>query len=177
MVALIGGLVLLVTGGGDDSASKSPSPVQVKQLQNQVLKRTVVDSRAGISIRLPKDWVDTKGNNVISVRSHDRCVAMTLASPDHAPGPARLIDDSLTVLRHSYRGVKAQPVSHADVGGIPTRTYTVFGHDGKTAVRILLSAGKGHSRSYLTEVVLSSASCQGALQRAQIVLGSIQYTK
>ena len=130
-----------------------------------------------MAVRLPKDWADTKGNNLISVRSHDRCVAMTLASPDHAPGSAKLLDESLTLLRRSYQGVQTRPVSSADVGGIPTKTYTVFGRDGKTQVRVLLSTGKGKSRSYLTEVVLSNASCQGALQRAQIVLGSIQYTK
>jgi hypothetical protein len=176
VAALIGGIVLLIAGG-DDSDSNKPSQDQVKQLQDQVLKRTVVDAGAGISVRLPKDWVDTKQNNVISLRSHDRCVAMTLASPDNAPGATRLLDESLTLLRHSYEGVQTRPVSSADVGGIPTKTYTVFGHQGKTQVRILLSAGKGKSRSYLTEVVLSNPSCQGALQRAQIVLGSIQYTK
>jgi hypothetical protein len=173
---VIGGIVLLVTGG-DDSGSKAPSQDQVKQLQDQVLKRTVVDAGAGISVRLPKEWADTKGNNLISLHSHDRCVAMTLASPDRAPGPTKLLDESLTLLRHSYSGIQSHRVPGAQVGGIPTKTYTIFGHDGKTPVRVLLSAGKGKSRTYLTEVVVSNASCQGALQRAQIVLGSIQYTK
>jgi hypothetical protein len=40
-----------------------------------------------------------------------------------------------------------------------------------------LSVGTGRKFAYLTEVVVRDPRCQGDLQLAQVVLGSIQYTK
>jgi hypothetical protein len=175
---VIGGIVLLaVGGGGGSSGSDKPAASQVKSLQNQVLQHTVVNHAAGISVRRPANWVDTHGKDLISLRSHDSCVAMTLATPPHEATPGHLLNDSLVLLKRSYQNVHAQKVQSGQVGGIPTTTYTVDGPRDGTPIRIVLSVGKGKSHAYLTEVVLQDPSCQGAVQRAQVILSSVQYTK
>jgi hypothetical protein len=168
---------VLLVAGGDGSSTDEPSQAQVKSLQNQVLKHTVVNHAAGISVRRPADWKDTRADNLITLRSHDSCVGMTLAAPPGESNPEALLSSSLSLLKRSYRNLKTQRVPSGQVGGIPTTTYTVFGQQGGTPVRILLSVGKGQKHAYLTEVVLRDPSCQGALQRAQVILSSVQYTK
>jgi hypothetical protein len=175
--ALIGGLVLLFAGGGDDSASTKSSP-HVSRLQDRFLKHTVVQANKGISVRRPGNWSDSKDAGAITLRSHDRCLAMTLAAPQDAGKAKGLRDDSIAVLRHSFGSAKVNPAPNAQIGDIPTKSVALSFADPKGGpTRVLLGVGTGDKYAYLTEVVVRDPSCQGDLQLAQVVLSSIQYTK
>jgi hypothetical protein len=175
--ALIGGLVLLVAGGGGDSGSDTPHQVS-QQLQDRFLKHTVVQTDKGISVRRPANWSDAKSHGVVSLQSHDRCLAMTLSAPVPAGRAKGLRSDSIGILRRSYKSAKVGPAPDSDVGGIPTTSDTVALTDQKgNPIRILLSVGTGDKYAYLTEVVIRDPRCQGDLQLGQVVLSSIQYTK
>ena len=175
--ALIGGLVLLVAGGGGDDSS-SGSAKQTSQLQDRFLKHTVVVADKGISVRRPANWKDSKQHGVVSLQSHDRCLAMTLSAPQGADQSKGLRSDSIAVLKRSFGNAKVLPAPDAPVGGIPTTSDALGFTDQKgNPIRVLLSVGRGHKYSYLTEVVVRDPRCQGDLQLGQVVLSSIQYTK
>jgi hypothetical protein len=174
--ALIGGLVLLVAGGDDDSSSKPSHPTA--QLQERFLKHTVVIPDKGISVRRPGNWKDAKHGGALTLQSHDRCLAMTLSAPQDADRAKGLRDDSINLFKSSFRTVKVRPAPDSPVGGIPTTSDALTVTDQKgTPIQVLLSVGTGSKFAYLTEVVVRDPKCQGDLQLAQVVLGSIQYSK
>jgi hypothetical protein len=115
---------------------------------------------------------------VISLQSHDRCLAMTLSGPVPAGQAKGLRSDSVSLLRHSYKNAKVASAPSSQVGGIPTTSNTVSFTDPKgNPIKVLLSVGTGVKNAYLTEVVVRDPSCQGDLGLAQVVLSSIQFTK
>jgi len=179
-IALIGGLVLLVTGGDDDSGSDSgskPAP-DISQLQNQFLDRTVVDADRGISIRRPASWKVTKEHGVTNVQSKDRCLVMQLSAPVPAGRADELRRDGITVLRDQFKNAKVQPGSRSQIGGVPTRSDAITFQDQKgNNLRVLLSVGTGKRNAYLTQVVIRDPACQGDLQLAQLMLGTAEFTK
>jgi hypothetical protein len=174
-LAVIGGLVLLFTGGDDNSPPTTSQPVS--QLQDRFLKHTVVQPDKGISVRRPANWKVSKDNGVVALQSHDNCLAMTLSAPKPAGQAKGLRDDSIALLKRSFGGAKTHPAPDSPVGGIPTSSdaisFTQRGH----SVKVLLSVGTGDKYAYLTEVVVRDPRCQGDLQLAQVVLSSVQYTK
>jgi hypothetical protein len=177
--ALIGGLVLLVTGdgGGGDSHSNNTAK-QASDLQDKFLKRTVVDADKGISVRRPANWKDSKRGGVVALQSHDRCLAMTLSAPQNADQAKGLRSDSIAVLKRSFGNARLLPAPDSPVGGIPTTSDALSFTDQKgNPIRVLLSVGTGDKYSYLTEIVVRDPRCQGDLQLGQVVLSSIQYTK
>jgi hypothetical protein len=175
-LALIGGLVLLIAGGGSDSGSKTPPLVAA--LQGKFLKHTVVVPDKGISVRRPSNWKDSKTNGVVALQSHDRCLAMTLSAPLPAGRSRGLRTDSVALLRRSYQNAKVRSAPSAPVGGIPTSSYAIRLTDPKgNPIKVLLSVGTGDKYAYLTEVVVRDPSCQGDLQLANLVLSSLQYSK
>jgi hypothetical protein len=176
-IALIGGLFLLISGG-DDKNSANANAVQTAQLQDKFLSQTVADGGRGISVRRPADWSQTKAHGVITLKSHDRCLAMTLSAPRAAGQAKQLRSDSVTLFRRSYKNAEVGAAPSAQVGGIPTTSDTIsFAGPKGNPIRALLSVGTGQKYAYLTEVVVENPRCQGDLQLAQVVLGSIQYTK
>jgi hypothetical protein len=172
-IAVIGGLVLLIAGGGGGSSgSKEPAPV------SGLLNHTVVDPHAGISVRRPANWTVTKKLGVINIQSHDRCLVMTLSAPVPADKANGLRQDGIKLLKSTYKNAKVHSAPRGSLGGIPTTTNTVTVTTSKgTHVRVLLSVGKGRKNAYLTEVVVRDTSCQGDLQLASLMLGSISFTK
>jgi hypothetical protein len=179
-VAVIGGLVLLITGGDDNGGNSSGSQPsqQVQDLQDKLLKKTVVLPDDGISVRRPGNWTDDKNNGVIVLRSADRCVAINLSAPTDAKGAKSLRSDSLAALRQNFKKVQVSGGGRAQVGGVPTTTKAVTLIDDQgNRRRLLLSIGTGKKNAYLTEVVLGNPSCQADLTLAQVVLTSIQFTK
>ena len=175
--AAIGALVLIVTGGDDDSASDEPS-AQVKKIQDQVLKHTVVNPSAGISVRRPRAWSDTKHGNAITLQSKSRCVSMTLAAPTAAGNANKLLHTSVAAIRESQKGVTFRRAGTGEVGGIPSSSFqAAFKNQKGDEVRLLLSVGKGKRNAYLTETVLGNATCRQDLAAAQVILTSVQYTK
>jgi hypothetical protein len=175
-LALIGGLVLIFTGD-DDSGSTSSTP-QAAELQDTFLKHTVVEQDKGITVRRPANWSDDKNHGVITLQSHDRCLAMTLAAPEDADKANGLREDSLALLKRSFGNAKVGPAPDSPVGGIPTTSDALSFTDEKgRQIKVLLSVGKGDKYAYLTEIVVRDSRCQGDLQLAQVVLSSIQYSK
>jgi hypothetical protein len=178
-LALIGGLILLIAGGDDDdSSSGSESPADVAELQNRFLDRTAVDADKGISIRRPASWKASKEHGLTNIQSKDRCLVMQLSAPVPAGKADELRKDGLTVLRDQYENAKVQPGSRSQIGGIPTRSDTITFTDPKgNNVQVLLSVGTGRKNAYLTQVVVRDPSCQGDLQLAQLMLGTVEFTK
>jgi hypothetical protein len=179
--ALIGGLVLLISGAGDDNGGSSsagaPTP-RTQDLQDRFLKHTVALPDDGISVRRPGNWTDAKNNGVITLRSHDRCVAVNLSAPAGAKGAKGLRTDSVSAVRQGYENVQVSPAGHAPVGGIPTTSSAIRLTDSNgDRRRILLSVGTGKKNAYLSEVVLGNPSCQVDLALAQVVMGSAQFSK
>ncbi len=175
LAALLGGIVLILVGGDDDDDGPSE---RVSQLQEEILKRTVVEPNRGISVRRPNDWPHTKENGVITVTSPDNCVVISMSAPTEADQAGKLRNDSIALFRRSYRNARVQPALDAEVGGIPTTAGAIQITDEKgNQLRILLSVGKGDRNAYLTEVVTRDLSCEGALQRAQLIVSSIEYTE
>jgi hypothetical protein len=173
--ALIGGLVLLVTGGDDDSDSEGS---QVSDLQERLLKRTVVIPRDGISVRRPADWRERKDQDLITLLSPNRCVSVSLSAPADAKEARGLHRDSLSALRQLYEKVQVGPGGRGNVGGIPTMSDAVRLTDDKgNRRRVLLSIGRGKQHAYVTQVVLGNPACQSELAVAQVILSSIEYTK
>jgi hypothetical protein len=167
-IALIGGLILLISGGDDnDSGSATKSTADVAALQNRFLDRTVVNI----------DKV-SKAHGVTNIQSKDRCLVMQLSAPVPAARAKALRKDGITVLRDQFKNAKVQPAASSQTGGVPTRSDTITFKDPKgNNVRVLLSVGTGQKNAYLTEVVVRDPSCQGDLQLAQLMLGSAQFTK
>src|SRR5262249_40787583 len=175
-LALIGGIVVLIVGGGDDNNQSAASP-QVANLQDQLLQRTVVNPDAGISIRRPGNWIDTKRNGTISIRSHDRCLVVSLSAPTSKDDADTVRRQGVSYYKDNYKNVKVQGAPDSKLGGIPTTTNTVtFGVNGHR-VAALVSVGKGNRNAYVTQVVVRNPSCQGDLQLAQLMLGTAQFTK
>jgi hypothetical protein len=175
---LIGGVILLITGGDDTSDSGTTTAVQTAQLQDKLLKQTVAEADKGISVSRPANWTHAKSHGVITLKSRDRCLAMTLAAPKPAGQAKQLRSDSAALFKRSYKDAEVQPASGGQVGGIPTQSDTISFNDQKgNPIRVLLSVGTGQKYAYLTEIVVDSPRCQGDLQLAQVVLGSIHYTK
>jgi len=173
--AVIGGLVLLFAGDDDSGSQTSP---QASQLQDKFLAHTVVEPDKGISVRRPANWSVTKNDGTITLRSKDRCLAMTLSAPQGADKAKGLRDDAIALFKSSFDNAKLRPAPDSPVGGIPTTSDALSVTDQKgNQIQILLSVGKGEKYAYLTEVVVRDPRCQGALQLAQVVLSSIQYTK
>lgn len=177
VAALIGGLVLLFAGG-DDNDSSSDSSKQTSQLQDKFLQRTVVVPDKGISVRRPANWKDSKNQGVVALQSKDRCLAMTLSAPQGADKAKGLRDDSIGLFKDSFKNTKLRPAPDSPVGGIPTTSDALSVTDEKgNPIQILLSVGTGRKFAYLTEIVVRDPRCQGDLQLAQVVLGSIEYSK
>ncbi len=177
VAAVIGGLVLLVAGGGDEASTSGASP-QASQLQDRFLRQTVVVPDRGISLRRPGNWKDSKNGGAIALQSRDRCLAMTLSAPQGAGRAKGLRDDSIALFKRSFANARVRPAPDSPVGGIPTTSDALSVTDQKgNPIQILLSVGTGERFAYLTEIVVRDPRCQGDLQLAQIVLGSIQYTK
>ncbi len=175
---MTGGLVLLINGGDEANDSGTTTIAQTAQLRNKFLKQTVAEADQGISVRRPGNWSHTKRGGVITLRSHDNCLAMTLAAPQPAGQAKKLRSDSIDLFRHSYKNAKVQGAPSANVGGIPTTSDTLSLTDQKGhQLRVLLSVGTGERYAYLTEIVVRDPRCQGDLGLAQLALGSIQYTK
>jgi hypothetical protein len=174
-LAAVGGLVLLFTGGDDDSGPKTSQ--QVSQIQDKFLKHTVVQPDKGISVRRPANWKVSKNNGVVALHSRDNCLAMTFSAPQPAGQAKGLRDDSIALLKRSFSGAKTHAAPDSPVGGIPTTSdaisFTQKGHP----IKVLLSVGTGDKYAYLTEIVVRDPRCQGDLQLAQVVLSSVQYTK
>jgi hypothetical protein len=177
--ALIGGLVLLVVGGdGDDESGGGANSAQAKKLQEEVLQRTVVNPDLGILVREPESWEHSKRRGAITLSSPDRCVAMTLSAPTPADDANKLFDDAVSFLRSSSNNAKIAPGDVGDIGGIPTKSSAVaYRNDQGELIQIIAAVGTGEEHAYLTEVVFGNPTCQAAVQRAQVVLLSIQYTK
>jgi hypothetical protein len=177
VIALIGGLVLLISGGGDDDSSTEASH-HTAQLQDRFLQHTVAVPDKGISVRRPASWKDSKNGGAIALRSRDRCLAMTLSAPQGADRAKGLRDDSIALFKRSFKNANVRSASDSPVGGIPTTSDTLSVADQKgNPIQVLLSVGTGDKFAYLTEIVVRDPRCQGDLQLAQVVLGSIQYTK
>jgi hypothetical protein len=178
-VALIGGLILLISGGNDnDSGSGTKNTADVAELQNRFLDRTVVNTDRGISIRRPASWKVSKAHGVTNIQSKDRCLVMQLSAPVPAGRAKALRNDGTTVLRDRFKNAKVQSAASSQIGGVPTRSDTITFKDPKgNDVRVLLSVGTGQKNAYLTQVVVRDPSCQGDLQLAQLMLGSAQFTK
>jgi hypothetical protein len=174
---VIGGLVLLATDGDDDSDSGSE---QVSDLQERILKRTVVIPQDGMSVRRPGDWREKKdkGHGVITLLSPSRCVSVSLSAPADTKEARSLHRDSLSALRQLYEKVQVGPGGRGNVGGIPTMSDAVTLTDDKgNRRRVLLSIGRGKQHAYVTQVVLGNPGCQSELAVAQVILSSIEYTK
>ena len=178
-IAVIGGLVLLITAADDSNdARMTATSARTYQLQDKFLKQTVVEADKGISVRRPADWSHTKRAGVTTLKSHDNCLAMTLAAPQPAGQAKKLRSDSIDLFRRSYKNAEVQGAAGANVGGIPTTSDTLNLVDRKGhQIRVLLSVGTGDKYAYLTEIVVRDPRCQGDLGLAQLILGSIQYTK
>lgn len=174
-LALIGGIVLLIAGGGDTSSGTRP---RAADLRARYLKRTVAVPAKGISVRRPDDWTDTRRAGIVTLRSGDHCLAMTLSAPVPADRAKGLRSDSLALLSRTYRGARVGAAPDAQVGGIPTSSNAISFTDSKgTPIRVLLSVGTGETYAYLTEIVVRDPSCQADLALGQLVLSSIQYTE
>jgi hypothetical protein len=176
---VIGGLVLLISGGDDrkDSGMTTAS-AQTSELQDKFLKQAVVEVDKGISVRQPENWSHTKRGGVITLQSHDNCLAMTLSAPQPAGQAKRLRSDSIDLFRRSYKGAKVQSAPASEVGGVPTTSNTLGFTDEKGhQIRVLLSVGTGDKYTHLSEIVVRDPRCQGDLSLAQLALTSIQYTK
>ncbi len=177
-IALIGGLILLITGGDDGKGSGSKPAADLSQLQNRFLDHTVVNPDKGISVRRPASWEVTKKAGVINVESKDSCAVMQLSAPVPAGRAKALRQDGVNVLRSQFKNARVQPAANSPIGGVPTRSDTITFKDPKgNNVRVLLSVGTGKRNAYLTEVVVRDPSCQGDLQMAQLMLSSAEFTK
>jgi hypothetical protein len=143
-----------------------------------LLDRSVVVPRDGISVRRPGNWRDKKGNGVITLLSPNRCVSVSLTAPVEASEARSFHRDSLAALRQLHEKVQVGPGGRGKVGGIPTMSDTISVADEKGNRRsILLSIGRGKQHTYLTQVVVGNPRCQQDLAVAQVILGSIEYTK
>jgi hypothetical protein len=173
-IALIGGIILLIAGDGDDSSSEPGG----SNLQNQLLDRTVVNTEGGISVRRPANWAVRKQHGVINIQSEDRCLVMQLSAPVPADRANGLRRDGIKLLKSTYENVNVQSASASSLGGVPTTTNVLSFKDRKGhQIRALLSVGKGQKNAYLTEVVVRDQGCQGDLQVANLMLSTLQYTK
>ena len=177
-LAVIGGIILLIAGGGGDNNSSSPSSSDVSQVSDKVLTHTVVNPDKGISVRIPANWSSRKSNGVISVASHDRCLAMQFAAPVPANQAKKLRTDGLRTFRSQYKKVVVKPAAPSQVGGIPTTTdaVTLTAAKGRQ-VRLLLDVGTGKKYAYLTETVFRDPSCTVDLHLGNLVRSNVQYTK
>ena len=176
--AILGGVLLLLLGSSDDDESPGPSPEDISKLQDEVLDKTVVDPSAGISVRRPSSWSDSKERNVITLRSKNRCVAMTLAAPAEADQADKLLDATIDAIRGTQKNVAFKRAGHAQVGGIPTASYrTALKNQKGAEIRAVISIGTGKKYAYLTQTVLGNASCRQDLAVAQLIQTSIEYTK
>jgi hypothetical protein len=151
-LALIGGLVLLLAGGDDDDGGSEQSQ-QVRDLQEELLTKTVVDKSDGISVRRPKQWTDDKTQGVIVMRSPSRCVAVNLSAHDQK-GIERLLSENVRLLRSSFKKVGVGPTVRDPVGGIPTISRWVDLTAEGTRRKVVLSIGKGKKHAYIIEVVV-----------------------
>jgi hypothetical protein len=176
--AILGGILLLVVGGDDDNGSTGASPEDIAKLQDRVLKKTLVNPDAGISVRRPSAWTDSKSENAITLRSKNRCVAMILTAPTQASQSKKLLDATIDSLRQAQKGVTFRRAGGGSVGGIPTTSFTVALKNPKgDRVTALFSVGRGQKYAYLTETVLGNTSCKRDLAAAQLITTSIEYTK
>jgi len=138
----------------------------------------VVEKDKGISVRRPAGWSDSRRNGAVTVQSHDRCLVMTLSAPGAASRSKGLRSDAVAVFRRSYKNARVGSAPSSRVGGIPTTSNAISFTDPKgNPIKVLLSVGTGDKYAYLTEVVVRDPSCQGDLQLANLMLGSIQYTQ
>jgi hypothetical protein len=176
--AILGGILLLILGSSDDKDKKGASPEDIAKLQNELLDKTVVDPHAGISVRRPSSWSDTKGDNIITLRSKNRCVAMTLAAPTRASQSNKLTQATIDAIRQTQKNVSFKRAGHGEIGGIPTVSYRVgLKNQEGDEVRALFSIGRGKKFAYLTQTVLGNSSCTAELATAQVIQTSIEYTK
>ena len=174
---MIGGIVLLIAGGGDDN-SGSPSSADISKISDKVLTHTLVNPDKGISVRIPANWSSRKSNGVISAQSHDRCLAMQFAAPLPADQAKKLRTDGIKTFRSQYKKVDVKPATGPRVGGLPTTTdaITVTADKGRQ-VRLLLNVSTGKKYAYLTETVFRDPSCTVDLHLGNLVLRNVQYTK
>jgi hypothetical protein len=178
-IALIGGLILLVAGDGDDESDSVSQPtVGVSELQNRFLDRTVVNAEKGITVRRPASWKVTKERGVTNIQSKDRCLVMQLSAPVPAGRAKALRKDGIAVLRDQYKNARVQPATRSQIGGVPTTSNAINVTDPKgNDIQVLLSVGTGRKNAYLTQVVVRDPACQGDLQLAQLMLASVEFTK
>jgi hypothetical protein len=176
--AVVGGIVLLAAGSENEGTSGSGTGARVERLQEKLLDKTVVDPAAGISVRRPDSWTDSKGRGAIILRSENRCVSMTLAAPAQARDAKKLIRDSISGLRDTYPGIRIRQTGRNSLGGIPTSSFTAALRNKRgDEIRVLLSVGTGRKYAYVADVILGNTKCRADLAAAQLILTSVEYTK
>jgi hypothetical protein len=178
VAAIIGGIVLLVSGDEDEDSTTAASP-DLPELQEQFLTKTVTVPDKGISVRRPEEWGDNKRGGAITLHSPGRCVALTLAATDSADNNKKVHDEAVEVFKKTseFKNVKVKPEADREVGGLPTKNDTVTLTNKGSQLTLLLSVGKGEKYTYITETVVSNPSCQQDLQEARLIVSSIEYTK
>ena len=183
-MAALGGGILVATGDDDNDEPEAPPVSQgavddrLQELSEERLTQVVRDQGEGISVRIPKDWDQSKQSGLITVGSGDRCVSVSLAAPVPAAEAGALLDDTVAEVRSDFEGAQVQPLEGQKVGGLPGETVVLQVEAEKgDRVRVLITVGRGKQQAYLTQVVLRDPACGDALVDSQLVVNSIEYTK
>ena len=169
---------------GDDEESDEPSAAQdtaderLEELARKRLVQRVRDRDEGISVRIPKNWDQSKQSGLITLESGDRCVSIALAAPVSAAEAGSLLDETVAGVRNDFEGAGVQKLEGERVGGLPGESVVIQVEPEKgDRVRVLITVGRGKQKAYLTQVVLRDPDCGDALIDSQLVVNSIEYTK
>ncbi len=169
-IALIGGMVLLIAGGSDDSDGGSAADVE--------LTETVNDRGTGLSVAYPEGWKRAKGGGAIRLESPDGCAEISMSAPVPAGEAEQLRRSAIDALRSSFQQTQVRHLPRARENGMPTTGALVAARrkDGRNMV-IRFTVTRGRELAHLTSVHFRRPPCEEAAPEIEAILGSIEFSR
>jgi len=169
--AAIGAGVLALAGGGD----RGDSPADEI---GRLLPEKVSNADAGIVVRHPADWKDSKRSGIINVESPDRCIVISISAPAGSGRAGQLATDSIDALEAQLGRVRERPLKRSEVDGRPTQSSLVAVRSEKgAAVVVRQSVSKGKRFAYLIQTLYRAPPCAESAPTADLIVQSLELSK
>lgn len=172
VVVLLVALLVSLIGGDDDSRQTTPGRPLASTPRTA---RTVAVPTVGIRIGVPRGWTSSKDRYGVTLRSDDRSVAVSAASPPGTTSAARALTDAVRAIKREYTGVRAVRTAGGHVAGRPTSSVVVAARSRRgTRLRILVATAQGRGRAWVVEFFAVEGGRPARLVEGQVALRTLK---
>jgi hypothetical protein len=176
------GAVALALAGGDDDSDEPPSAAELAQQRAdevaRLLPEKVSNAEAGIVVRHPADWKDSKRGPIINIEAPDRCIVVSVSAPAGSGQAGRLGRDSVAALGATLGKTREQKLKRSEIDGLPTESSLVAARsESGAAVVVRQSVSKGKRHAYLTQTLYRAPPCAESSAAADLIVENLDLSK